>query len=439
MSQRRRTVITGLGAVSPVAVGSDAFFDALDAGAVGIRRIEDFDPSGFPAQIGGQIGEFSARNYVPKSYRKAVKVMARDIELAVGAADIAVRDSGLVTVAIDPDNVELDGARIAVNIGAGLICADLRELAQAVKYAIEDGKFSLRLWGHEGMGHLTPLWLLKYLPNMLSCHVTICHDARGPANTITCAEASSLLSVGEGVRHIQRNDADAALVGGAESKINPMGLLRQCLQKRLTVTHNDDPAGACRPFDADCDGSVIGEGGGVVVVEEASAAAGRGARVYAEIAGFGATAAASPENLMTVDPQGRGIAEAARRALADADMSPDDVDLVVPQGLACPDMDAAEAAGIRAVLGDRAGQIPTWPILGHVGNTGAGCGTLQLIAASQALHRGKVPGAINCPNPRPELGLDIASTAREGAFRSALLTGYAVAGQAVAVVLRKPE
>lgn len=436
MAQSRRVVITGLGAVSPIAVGATEFFDALSAGKVGIRRITAFDPGGFPAQIGGEIDDYSARDHVPKNYRKAVKVMARDIELAVGAADIAVRDAALATPGTS-ETPQVESSRVAVNIGAGLISAELDELSEAIRFGIEDDKFSLRRWGIEGMSHLTPLWLLKYLPNMLSCHVTIIHDGRGPANTITCAEASSLLSVGEGTRHIGRGDADVALTGGAESKMNMMGLLRQCLQKRLTLTHNDDPQSACRPFDADCDGSVIGEGGGVILLEEAGYAAARGATAYAEIAGFGATAAASGQNLMNVDPSGTGIAHAVRKALAEADMGPGDIDLIVPEGLSCPEMDAAEAAGLRAALGSRVEQVPTWPILAHVGNTGAGCGSLQLIAAAFAVARGQLPATVNCPNPRPELGLQIHSQPLTREFRSALVTGYAVAGQSAAIILRK--
>src|SRR6185295_18738369 len=143
--------------------------------------------------------------------------------------------------------------------------------------------------GREGMNQLTPLWLLKYLPNMLACHVTIIHALKGPSNTITCADASSHLAIGEAFRTIQRGNADLAICGGAESKVVPMGLMRQCVLKRVTETHNDSPADAVRPFDADATGTAIGEGGGLFILEEYEHAKKRNAKIYAEVVGFGAS------------------------------------------------------------------------------------------------------------------------------------------------------
>jgi 3-oxoacyl-[acyl-carrier-protein] synthase II len=431
----RRVVITGLGAVSSLGIGAGQVVDALAAGKVGIRRIQAFDPSGFPCQVAGEIVNFSARDYVPKSYRKAVKVMSRDIELAVAVADAAVRDSGLVTKAIDEANPKVDSTRMAVHIGAGLICADLTELGAAVEHAVEDGKFSLARWGREGMTFLTPLWLLKYLPNMLSSHVTIIHDAQGPSNTITCSDASSHLSVGESLRIIQRGAADIGIAGGAESKLNPVGLLRQCMLNRVSTTHNDTPADACRPFDSTRDGTVIGEGGGLVVLEEAEQATARGARVYAELAGFGASF--SVNNLVDPEPDGRAIGEAVSSALADAKVSPDELDLIVPHGTGIRAHDLAEARGLHAALGKRAGEIPAWPIMGQVGNAGAGAGGLSIVAAAAAMHRGLIPAAVNCPNPDPECGLNIVRSPISGPVRAALVLSYALGGQNAAVVIRR--
>jgi len=432
----RRVVITGVGAVSPIGIGAGAFFDALAGGTVGVRRIaQAFDPGGFPCQVAGEVLAFSARDYVPKSYRKAVKVMSRDIELAIAAADTAVRDSGLVTKAIDENNPKVDSSRIAVHIGAGLICADLTELGQAVQHAVEDGRFSLARWGREGMTHLTPLWLLKYLPNMLSSHVTIIHDANGPSNTITCADASAHLSVGESLRIIQRGAADIGLAGGAESKLNPMGLLRQCLLRRMTVTHNDRPADACRPFDLDRDGCVLGEGGGLVVLEEFEQAKARGARVYAEAVGFGASFSTS--NLIDPEPDGRAIGEAVSAALADAKMNPEEIDLIVPHGTAIPAHDLAEARGLHAALGKRAAEVPVWPIMAQIGNAGAGAGGLSLVAAATALDRGLVPATVNCPRPDPACNLAIVREPVRKAMKSALVVSYGLGGQNAAVVIRK--
>ncbi len=271
----RRVVITGIGVISPIGIGSKVFWENLLAGKSGVRRISAYDPSGFPCQIAGEVPEFKIGDFVPKTYRKATKVMARDIELAVVAADDAFKDSGLKSKAYT-DSPTIEPTRFGCNIGAGLISADLAELSVAMHVARDGGKLDLKKWGKEGMNQLTPLWLLKYLPNMLACHVTIIHELKGPSNTITCADASSHLAIGEAFRTIQRGNADLAICGGAESKVVPMALARQCLLKRVTEMHNDSPAEAVRPFDASATGTAVGEGGGLLILEEYEHAKARG-------------------------------------------------------------------------------------------------------------------------------------------------------------------
>src|SRR3954467_6860637 len=261
----RRVVITGVGVVSPLGIGARAHWEGVLAGRSAVKKIASFDPAGFPSQVGGEVPAYKIGDFVPKSYRKATKVMARDIELAGIAADDAFKDSGLKSSAYT-ETPDFDGTRFGCNIGAGLISCELNELTNALSAAREDGnpnRLDLKKWGKEGMQQLTPLWLLKYLPNMLACHVTIVHQLKGPSNTITCADASSHLAIGEAFRTIQRGNADLAICGGAESKVNPMGLIRQTLLKRLNDSHNDSPADAVRPFDADAKGTVFGEGGGL--------------------------------------------------------------------------------------------------------------------------------------------------------------------------------
>src|SRR5437868_14418180 len=243
----RRVVITGIGISSPLGIGAKAFWENLLAGKSGVRRISAFDPSGFPSQIAGEVPDFKIGDYVPKSYRKAAKVMARDIELAVVAADDAFKDAGIQSKAYT-ETPTLVSERFGCNIGAGLINCELNELTAAMHVARDGNKLDLQKWGREGMASLTPLWLLKYLPNMLACHVTIIHQLKGPSNTITCADASSHLAIGEAFRTIQRGKADLAICGGAESKVNPMGMVRHGLLRRLNETHNDSPEKAVRPF-----------------------------------------------------------------------------------------------------------------------------------------------------------------------------------------------
>src|SRR4051795_8023036 len=284
----RRVVVTGVGVISPIGIGAKPFWENLLAGKVGVRRIAQFDPSGFACQIAGEVPDYKIGDFVPKSYRKATKVMARDIELAVIAADDAMKDAGLKSKAYS-ETPEIDGNRFGCNIGAGLISAELDELTAAMHIAREGNKLDLHKWGRDGMNQLTPLWLLKYLPNMLACHVTIIHELKGPSNTITCADASSHLAIGEAFRTIQRGDADLAICGGAETKVVPMNFMRQILLKRVSETHNDTPDQAVRPFDADADGTAAAEGGGLFIIEEYEHAKARGAKIYAEVVGFGAS------------------------------------------------------------------------------------------------------------------------------------------------------
>src|SRR5918993_2016650 len=278
----RRVVVTGVGIVSPLGIGARAHWEGLISGRSGVKRIASFDPSGFPSQVAGEVPAYKIGDYVPKSYRKATKVMARDIELAVVAADDAFKDAGLKSKAYT-ETPEIKPERFGCNIGAGLINTDLPELTAAMHVARDGNRLDLHKWGAEGMTQLTPLWLLKYLPNMLACHVTIIHQLKGPSNTITCADASSHLAIGEAFRTIQRGKADLAICGGAESKVNPMGMIRHNLLKRLNETNNDSPEQAVRPFDADAAGMAHGEGGGLLILEEYEHAKSRNAKIYAEL------------------------------------------------------------------------------------------------------------------------------------------------------------
>jgi len=431
-------VITGLGAISPLGLTVGDMWDGLCAGRCGISKITAFDPVGFSCKIAGQVPEYKIQQYVPKFYRKATKLMSRDIELSVIAAGEALADSGFVTKAIDPEKVNINPERAAINLGAGLISCDLVELAPAVAASITDGKFDIRKWGKDGLEMVTPLWLLKYLPNMLACHIGIIHDIRGPSNSITCAEASAHLAIGEASHIIARGDSDIALAGGAEAKVNPIVMIRQCLLKRTTSENNDDPALACRPFDADAKGSVFGEAAGVVVLESLENAKSRGAKIYAEIAGSGSSNNINPayEHL---EPYGRGIRIAIEKALADAHIQPDDLDLIIPHGTGIAADDLAEATAIQAALGDAAAKVPVWPTKSMLSNTGAAAGALDVIAAVCAMKQGKIPAAQNCDQKADGCNLNIVNQSHQKEIRYVLCCSYTYGGQTAAVVLKRPN
>jgi 3-oxoacyl-[acyl-carrier-protein] synthase II len=429
----RRVVITGIGVVSPIGIGSKPFWEALCAGTVGVGKITAFDAGGFASQVGGQVPPFKIGDYVPKHYRKATKVMARDIELAVVAADDAFKDAGLKSRAYT-DKPEIDGTRFGCNIGAGLISVDLNELTSAMMSAKDGDRLDLAKWGTAGMQQLTPLWLLKYLPNMLACHVTIIHELKGPSNTITCGDASSHLAIGEAFRTIQRGDADLAICGGAETKIQPMGLIRQCLLNRVTTTHNDAPAGAVRPFDADADGTAVGEGGGLLVLEEYEHATARGAKIYAELVGFAASQ--DTYRITEPDPTGGSYARAIQKALADANLPPAAVDLLVPCGTGVAAHDRAELNGLTTVFGGGLSRVPIATPKAQTGNLAAGSG-IDAAAAALAVRHDKIPPAVNTRKPAGGLSLNVSAEARDATVNVAVSSVYSLGGQNAALVFKK--
>ncbi|MGE0481300.1 MAG: beta-ketoacyl synthase [Phycisphaerae bacterium] len=441
---KRRVVITGLGPISPLGCGAATFWNALLDGRNAVRRMQAFDPARFDSQVGAEIDGLKLADFVPKGYRKAEKIMARDIVLAVAAAHQAVTDAGLRTKCLVdrnelPEAAPVDNTRMGANIGSGLICADLPELSGALASAAgDDGAFSLARWGAEGMNNLTPLWLLKFLPNMLACHVTIVHDCQGPSNTITCGEASSHLAIGEAFRTIQRGTADVMICGGAESKSNPMAVMRQSLAKRLS-TRNDDPAGACRPFGADRDGTVAAEGGGLVILEELEHARKRHARIYAEVVGFGASSDAyHAQQPAEPHPEGRGAALACEKALRDADVAADGLDLFAAFACGLKAHDAAEANAIRRVLAGKAGQTPVLAIKGGLGNNGAGSGALDFIATVLAVQNATVPAAVNGEHAREPGVRLICGKPVDARIEHALSLAYALGGgQNAALVVRR--
>jgi 3-oxoacyl-[acyl-carrier-protein] synthase II len=365
--------------------------------------------------------------------------MSRDIELAIIAANEALRHARFNTPGMEtPDPVTLEPTRTAIILGAGLISCDLVELAPAVAASIKDGRFDLKQWGLRGIEHVTPLWLLKYLPNMLACHITIIHDIQGPSNTITCAEASGHLAVIEALQIIQRGSADTALAGGAEAKVNPIVMARQCLIKRATSQGNGAPDQACRPFDAGATGSVFGEGAGLMVLESLDKALARKVPILAEIVGYGQSNCLNTP-YETLESDGKGIEIAVSTAIKKAGLRPDQIDLIVPHGSGVPQDDAAESVALQAVFGGSLADIPVLPTKSMLSNTGTAAGALDLIAAIKAMQHGVVPAAVNCIEKAQGCPLLIQSQPVEKPIRHALCCSYSYGGQTAAVILKNPR
>ncbi len=434
----RRVVITGMGTVNPIGLGLEEYRQNLFDGTVGVDNIQSFDASKFPSQIAGESARVKMNKYVPKSHRKATKLMSRDIEMAVIAADDAIRGAKLVTKGTDPEgDISIEPTRSGVNVGAGLISCDLVELGGSTVHATENNQFSYTKWGNEGMATLTPLWLLKYLPNMLSCHISIIHDLQGPSNAITCADASGLLAIGEAYNLIKNDKADLMVAGGSESKVNGVKLTRQCFQKTASTNYNDRPKEACRPFDRDADGTAVAEGSGVIVLEELEHAQKRGADIYAELTGFGGSYNFS-KDYVTPEADCRGVSIALEKAISNAKLTPNDINTLIPHGLAVATHDAAEAKAIHHVFKDHTADLKIFASKGQTGNCGAAAPTIDLINALLFLKEGKIAKTINCPNPNPDYGLNINQQATtEISIDHAATCCYTFGGQTAAVVISK--
>lgn len=420
----RRAVLTGVGILSPIGLDKETFWNALQRGQSGVRVIRSFDPAGLPSRIAGEISGFDAKNYIEKKERKNLKVMARTIQLAVGGAQLAMDDSAI-------DRQQLDPARFGVEFGAGLIASELEELAVAAQVSAncQPGSVDLEKWGEQGLPSMPPLWMLKYLPNMLACQVSILQNAQGPNNSITETDVASLLALGEAYRILGRGQADFFLVGGGESHINPLSMARHSLFQTLS-RRNEEPEKASRPFDRQRDGMVVGEGAGVVVLEDLDHARRRGAHIYAEVSGFGAA--------FDRDRSGAGLARAVRAALKDAGIGPEAIDHVNAHGCSTVESDRAEACGLQEVFAACQPPVPVFAAKSYFGNLGAAGGIVELIASLLALEHNELPATLNYEAPDPECPLAVVSGRGRAVTKEYFLkVGFTDAGQCAAVVCRR--
>jgi 3-oxoacyl-[acyl-carrier-protein] synthase II len=429
----RRVVVTGLGAVSPIGIGRDEFWRRLTAGESGLGPIRRFDAGGFACQIAGEVSPFKIADFVPPSYRKATKMMARDIQLAVIAARTAFDDARLATRATDPDT-HADDNRFSCHLGAGLISVDLDELTAALHASRAGDRLDLGRWGSGGMAQLTPLWLLKYLPNMLASHISIIYGLTGASNTITATETSGHLAIGEAFRTIARGDADRAICGGIESKVNPLGQARQSLLRRLNGESNADPGAAVRPFAEDARGTILGEGGGLLNLEERESAQQRGAPIYAELVGFGSSQ--TPQVSVESEPSGDSYSLAVQAALDDAGVAPSAVDMLIPGAMGIASHDRAELAALASVFGEGLSRLPLAPIKAQTGNLMAG-GSLEAVATVLALHHQMIPPARNADSAARPGGLNVAPVARPAALEVAACSTTGLGGQAGVLIFKR--
>jgi 3-oxoacyl-[acyl-carrier-protein] synthase II len=425
----RRVVVTGLGVVAPNGVGKEAFWSSCLNGRSGVGPIRSFDASNHPVRIAAEVPNFDVQPFVPASQRKSIKIMSRAMRFAVGAAGLAVGDSGLD---LTRDNLE----RLGVVMGTGLVPVDLPEIAPALAKACdENGRLQTTKLGESGQEVLFPLWILKYLPNMVAAHISMALNAQGPNSTVTTACAAGTQAVGEAFRLIAHDDADVMLAGGADSRIDPLLLLAYTALGALS-RGDRPPAEVSRPFDGQRDGFVLGEGASVLVLEELERARTRGARIYAEVLGMGtsfdAYAVTKPH------PEARGAARAITSALREARVDAHDVDYINAHGTSTRLNDLMETMAVKRVFGEGARALPLSSIKSMVGHLIGAAGAVEAAALALTLHEGVLPPTINHTHPDPECDLDyVPNSAREIPVRTALSTSFGFGGQNAALVMRR--
>lgn len=426
----RRVVVTGLGVVAPNGVGREAFWDACLNGRSGVDFIRSFDASEFPIGIAGEVHNFDVTPFMPEEHRKSVKVMNRPSRFAVGASVLASRDAGL-------DLVNEDVERIGVVMGTGVVPIDLPEIAPAIVGAMNsNGKLNVDQLHKTGADCMVPLWILKYLPNMVAAHVSMALNAQGPNSTITTACVAGTQAIGEGFRLIQRGDADVVFSGGADSRIDPLMLVAYTKLGTLGKTEGRRPEEVSRPFDRTRDGFVLGEGAGVLVLEEYHRAKARGATIYAEVLGFGSSFDAY--SLTKPDPEAKGAARAIEAALKEARVDRRDVDYINAHGTSTRLNDQMETVAVKRVFGEHAPSMPMSSIKSMIGHLIGAAGAVEAVALSMSLAEGAVPPTINLNEPDPVCNLDyVPKTAREMPLRTAVSTSFGFGGQNGALVMRQ--
>ena len=408
----RRVVITGIGPVTPIGIGVDAFWESLQAGRSGVRRVPDLVEAGLKVQIAADIPEFEPTDFMQS---KAARRMARFSQLGVAASHLAIHDAGL-------DLEQQDSERVAtvVNTGGGGVTTIAEQS---------------RVLNERGPGRVSALFVPMMAGNMASCQVSIELGLRGPAITSLAACASSVYAFIDGRQLLLGGEADLALVGGTESNVSPLGIAGLANMHALS-RRNEEPTRASRPFDRDRDGFVFGEGAVVCILETLDQARERGARIYAEVLGGGRTADAF--HITAPDPQGEGAARAMRAAIRNSDLAPEDVDYICAHGTGTAMNDAIETRAIREVFGEHADRLAVSSPKSMTGHLMGAAGALSAAAAALAIYHGVLPPTINHEHADPDCDLDyVPQHSRAADVRVALVNGFGFGGQNGVVALAR--
>jgi 3-oxoacyl-[acyl-carrier-protein] synthase II len=411
---RRRVVVTGMGMVSPLAIGVEETWQALIQGKSGVARITKFDPTGFDTQIAAEVKNFAPENFMDK---KDIRRMDIFIQYAVAAATLALEDAQLK---ITPANAD----RVGVVVGAGL--GGLTTLENFHKVLLE-----------KGPGRVSPFFIPMMIVNEAPGHISMRFGAKGPNTSVVTACATGNHNIGDAWRIIERGDADAVIAGGVEATITPLAVAGFNAMKALS-TRNDEPEKASRPFDKDRDGFVMGEGSGIVILEELQQALDRGAKIYAEIIGYGLTGDAY--HITAPAPEGEGAARCMAMALKSAGIEPAEVDYINAHGTSTDYNDLYETMAIKTVFKEHARKLAISSTKSMIGHLLGGAGGVEAIFTILTICRGIIPPTINYQTPDPGCDLDyVPNVARKAGVRVALSNSFGFGGTNAVLAFRKFE
>jgi len=407
-----RVVVTGLGAVTPLGNSVDAFWPRLLAGESGIDRITLVDPSSYPTQIAGEVKGFDPGDWLEK---KEARRVDRVIALGVAAATQALRDSGLE---FDEDLKDATGVMIGSGVG-GL-------------WTMQEQTHNLY---EKGVSKMSPFFVPYMIANMASGMVSIMNDLRGPNVAPVTACSTGANAIGDAYHVIKRGDATVMLAGGSEAAVNDIGVAGFCAARAMS-TRNDEPQRASRPFDKDRDGFVMGEGSGVIVLEDRDHAIARGARIYGEVLGYGMSSDAY--HVTNPHPEGRGATMAMRHALRTAGIAPEAIGYINAHGTSTPAGDPHEVKAIKNALGDHAYKVAISSTKSMIGHTLGAAGAIEAVICLLAMRDGKLPPTINLETSDPDCDLDfVPNVARDAQVDVCLSNSFGFGGHNVALIMKK--
>ena len=412
MTNQRRVVVTGLGAVTPLGIGVEEYWQGLLAGRSGVNLVEGFDCAAISTRIAAQVKGFQPDDYLD---RREIKRMDRFAQFAAAASKMALADAGLT---ISDEN----RARVGVFIGSGI-------------GGIQTFEDQHRKLMEGGMGRVSPFFIPMMIANMGTGNVAKMLGAQGPSECAVTACATSTNSIGDAYAVIGRGDADAIVAGGAEAAVTPISMAGFSNMKAMS-TRNDDPARASRPFDKDRDGFILGEGSGILLLEELATAQARNARIYAEIIGYGMSNDAY--DMVHPAPEGAGAARAMTAALKSACLPPSAVGYVNAHGTSTPAGDVLEVQALKSVFGSHASRLAVSSTKSMTGHLLGAAGAIEAIAVALALQNGILPPTMNLENPDPECDLDfVPNQAREQQVDVALSNSFGFGGHNATLVFKR--